>query len=89
MVGPGTPVRITATGSVHAGPVGVCYGLSLTGGSDAATAAIRLDGSGGTVVLTLKAAANVTVPWFPPVGFRFSDLHVTLSGTGPELTALI
>lgn len=89
MVGPGTPVRITATGSVHAGPVGVCYGLSLTAGVDAASAAVRVEGSGGAIVLTLKAAANTTAPWFPPAGMRFSDLHVTFTGTSPELTALI
>lgn len=88
MLPTGTPTRRTTTGSFHTGP-GVCYGISLTAAAAAASATIRLDGSGGTVVVVIKAAVETTAVWFPPCGVHFSDLHVTLAGTGAEATALI
>lgn len=60
----------------------------LSGGSDAATAVIRAGGSGGVIVLTLKAATATTVST-GEIGPAFCEngIHVTLTGTGPAFTA--
>lgn len=58
----------------------------LTAGSDAASVVVRSGGSGGTVQLTLKAAAGATATWVTGDvdGVGYADgIHVTLTGTGP------
>lgn len=61
----------------------------LTGGSDAATVAIKAGGSGGTTVLTLKTAASTTVATGDlcdavcPGG-----IYADLTGTGPVVTVV-
>ncbi len=76
-------LRVTATGDI-VGFTAYLRGVSLTAGSDAATATVRAGGSGGTVILTLKAAASSTI--FAPISNVqcSSGIHVTLTGTGPE-----
>lgn len=61
-------------------------GASLTGGSDAATLTVRAGGSGGTVVLVVKAAANSTVAVPLYDAFCGGGVHATLAGTGPSST---
>lgn len=81
------PSRLTATGTAFATQKGLLYGVVLNGGSDAATAVVRDGGAGGTILASLKAAAASTVPWFPPahvVPFH-TDIHVTITGTAPEV----
>jgi len=81
----GTPKEFT-TGPLSAGGAAVTLrGVVLTGGSDAATATIKRNGSGGTVVLTLKAAIGVTVA--VPLCMMIQDPYLTLTGTGPTFTA--
>lgn len=82
------PTRITATGTVYAGP-GYVMGLLLTAGADAASATLRAGGPTGTVVLTIKAAAGSSVSFAPAAAAAVPDLHVTLTGTSPELTVLL
>lgn len=56
----------------------------LTAGSDQATLTVRAGGSTGTVVLTVKAAANATAEVAALADAQCGDgIHVTLSGTGP------
>jgi hypothetical protein len=58
----------------------------LTAGSDLATLTVRAGGSGGTVIGTVKATANTTVP-VPDLADMYvaGGLH-TLAGTGPVAT---
>lgn len=59
----------------------------LTGGSDAATVVVRAGGSGGTVILTLKAATATTAP--QAVFGRLycgAGIHVTVTGTAPAVS---
>jgi hypothetical protein len=76
--------QVSATGDVT-GAGRFLQSVVLTAGSDAATLLVK-DGSGGATRLTLKAAANTSVPWTSgdPDGVAFSaTIHATLSGTGP------
>jgi hypothetical protein len=82
----GAPKEFTATGSIDdSGTAVVLKGVVLTGGSDAASAVLRKDGASGTIVLTMKAAAGVTVA--VPLCMSIQKPHVTLTGTGPTFTA--
>ncbi len=58
---------------------------SLTAGSDAATLTLRSGGSGGTVILVLKAAANTTAA-MPDLhrAYCAGGIHATLAGTSPS-----
>lgn len=80
----------TATGDVVARPKkGLVTQLSLTAGSDAATAVLRTGGASGDVVHTITAAAGATLPVEFPSGMYFSDgLHLTLSGTDAKLNGV-
>lgn len=64
-------------------------GVVLTAGSDAATVAVRAGGSGGTVILTLKAATATSEPtgYIPDV-LCSGGIHVTLTGTGPTVAVI-
>jgi hypothetical protein len=86
-------VHFTATGDIVATADGgttkiTIHGLVLTPAAAAATAVIRENGSGGTIRMSLQAAASggsviVNVP------FQIADPHVTLGGAGVLFTALI
>lgn len=77
--------RITATGTVAVrAELGA---VVLTAGSAAATLTLRSGGASGTVLLTLKAPAETSVPvrfGGPDGGPDIIDLHATLAGTGAE-----
>lgn len=63
------------------------YAVVLTGGSDAATVTLKTGGSGGTTLLTLAAAAGVSVPMQFPNGVTFHrGIYATLTGTGPSVS---
>lgn len=77
--------QVTADGEVATAGVGlVVYALTLTAGSDAATAVFKSGGASGTTLLTLKAAANATVHAQFPGGAAFpAGCYVDVTGTGP------
>jgi hypothetical protein len=81
------PARLTATGTALATQKGFLYAVVLNGGSDAATAVVRDGGAGGTIIASLKAQAGTTAS-FTPTGFALpfaTDVHVTITGTVPEV----
>jgi hypothetical protein len=82
------PKRVTTTGDVHVGP-GFLFGAALTAGSDAASAVFRVGGAAGAIILTLKAPAGGSVLFTPSAKVAVQDLHVTVTGTSPELTVLL
>lgn len=77
--------QVSATGDVTTVSTHV-RAVSLTGGSDAATLTVKAGGSGGTTVLTLKAAANSTVEANLYDALCSGGVHATLAGTGPVAT---
>lgn len=75
--------HVNATGNVTTAKPAVLYSVVLTGGSDAATLVVK-DGSSGSTLLTLKAAANTTVQWRAVRGVHIGTaIHATFTGTGP------
>lgn len=88
MAGPGALTERTTTGELAtAGVPVVVTAVVLTAGADAASVVLRDGGAGGTVRLTLKAAANSSVPVIFPSGVVFgSGVHVTLTGTSPTVS---
>lgn len=80
--------HVTATGDITTSSVDL-YSVVLSGGSDAASAVVKAGGSSGTTILTLKAAAGVTVPVALTALVPCADgIHVTLTGTSPAFTAV-
>jgi hypothetical protein len=80
------PLSRTSTGTALATSRGELRGVQLNAGSDAATVIVKDGGASGTVLASLKALANTTqVLWFPGVLPFTTDLHVTLTGTSPEV----
>ena len=77
-------VAVTATGTVDAG-VGEVFSVHMKGGADAATAVWRTGGSGGTVIAALGCAANTSVNHRFAGGIPYSNLHVTVTGTTPNV----
>jgi hypothetical protein len=77
---------LDATGNVAGANGGTLHGVFLTGGSDAATLVIRQGGSGGAIVMTLKAAANAVVSCPDIHGAYRGQLHATFTGTTPVAT---
>lgn len=83
---PSRSQQVTSTGAAVSGG-GTCRGVVLTAGDAAAAEAVITDGSGGVVLLTLKAPQGTSVP--VPLTFQFANgLYVTLSGAGAELFVL-
>lgn len=87
MWGLGKPKHFTATGDISVGPATI-YGFVLTPAAAVATAVIREGGSGGTIVMSLQAAANGSsaIVMFP---MSIADPHVTLAGAGVLFSALM
>jgi hypothetical protein len=87
--------KASATGNIVTGS-GQLHSIILTPGSTASSVDVRLDGSGGSVVASLQAAANgSSVAWravgrargVAGNGVRFpGPLHLTLAGTGASVT---
>lgn len=80
--------HVTATGDIVTSTAPL-RSVVLTGGSDAATAVVKAGGSGGTTILTVKAATatTVAVPLNADV-ICSGGIHVTLTGTAPAFTAV-
>ena len=82
-----SPKHLTSTGDIAVGPA-MLHGAILTPAAAVATAVIREGGSGGTIVMSLQAAANgssvVIEPHMP-----IRDPHLTLGGAGGLFTALL
>lgn len=78
--------RITATGNsvLTSTKKGILVGWKLVGGSTAATAVLRENGSSGTIIDTLKAAIDTVVATSEDIYYE-GQLHVTLTGTGAEV----
>lgn len=77
-------IQVSATGDVKAVKT-VLHSVNLTAGADAASVVVR-DGSGGTALLSLKAAANTSVHWSSGSreGVFFGEsIHATFTGTSP------
>lgn len=77
------PSRVTATGDVTTASVHL-HGVVLTAGADAASVTVRMGGSGGTIILTVKALAGTTVEVPVPRVPCADGVHATLTGTSPE-----
>lgn len=76
----------TTTGTILADGPGSIVGAQLIAGSDAATCVIRDGGATGTILAKLVAAPNDVANFFPALMIRYAtDVHVTLTGTGPRL----
>ena len=84
MLGPAEIVEKTENGAVKSNP-GAVISVVLTGGSDAATLILYDNtAASGTKLVTLKAAANTTVPYVPPRSFSFGKgCFAALTGTSP------
>lgn len=89
-MGPATLKELSASGEVAAaGQPRTVFAVTLTAGSDAATATYKSGGAGGTTLLTLKALANSSVSAQLPGGAAFgAGCYVTLTGTGPVASVL-
>lgn len=77
--------RVTATGDVTTEDARL-FAVVLTAGSDAATLVVREGGSGGTIVLDVKAAASTTASVDLFGALCSGGVHATLTGTGPTAT---
>lgn len=85
----GRPIHRTTTGVIQeAGAGGICQGIRLVSGSDAATATIRQNGSGGQTLFLMKAASELVDESRIPFVFE-GELHVTLTGTDPTVTGFV
>lgn len=84
-MGPATLIELSASGEIAtAGKPRTVYAVSLTAGSDAATVTLKSGGSGGTTLLTLKAAANSSVAVEYGCGVAFPvGCYLTFTGTAP------
>lgn len=80
--------QVAATGDIVTRDA-ILNSVVVTAGADAASAVIRAGGSGGTVILTVKAATGLTAS----TGFLGrvqcpSGIHVTATGTSPAITVV-
>jgi len=74
-----------ASGAVKVGP-GELFGVTLTGGSDAATLILYDEIAGsGTIICKLSAAANTSTSLSLPMGASFGvGCYAVLTGTAPS-----
>lgn len=87
------PIYLTATGNVGDTDGGAVRMLVLTPAAALSTLVLREGGSGGSILVTLQAAASgnsVTIPCEDDSGdggmVYSGQLHVTLTGTGAVAT---
>jgi len=80
---------LTADGAVKSGP-GALVAVALSGGTDAATVVLYDNtAASGTVLCTLKAAANESAVFTPALPYAFAKgCYADLTGTGPEVTVV-
>lgn len=88
MSGPTRTVAVTATGTLDAGS-GTLYSVHITAGADAAVAVFRTGGSGGTVIAAVGAGIGGTGSHTFCGGPGYINLHVTVTGTTPNVVAEI
>lgn len=86
MIQPTRAIVATATGTLDAG-TGQLFSLHILAGADAATAIVRTGGSGGTVIAAVGAAAGVGSSHTFNGGVPYINLHVTVTGTTPQVVA--
>ena len=85
MIGPAAHTEITADGAVLARN-GQLVAVLLTAGSDAATIVLydNPSAASGTVLATLKAAANTTAQWSPVAPYAAANgIFADVTGTSP------
>lgn len=77
-------VEVTADGTVTSNPsvVTTVVGTAASGLTGTGTVTVRDGGSSGTVRLIIKMAAGESVPVGLHGAAFFTDVHVTLDGTG-------
>ncbi len=80
---------LTADGAAKSGP-GALVAVALAGGTDAATVVLYDNtAASGTVLCTLKAAANESAVFTPALPYAFAKgCYADLTGTGPEVTVV-
>ncbi len=79
-------VAATATATLDSGR-GELYSVHIKAGADAATAVFRTGGSGGTVIAAVGAGIGGTGSHAFRGSIAYSDLHVTVTGTTPNVIA--
>lgn len=78
--------RVTATGDVTT-VTSYLRSVVLTAGADAASATVRSGGSGGTVVLVIKAGIGLTESAVLGAAAACpGGIHVTVTGTTPDVS---
>lgn len=78
--------QVSATGDVTTDDA-YLRTVVLTGGSAASTLTVKAGGSGGTTILTLKAAIDTVAPAVElPDAFCSGGIHATLAGAGAVAT---
>lgn len=75
--------RLTATGDVTA-VTSYLRGVVLTADDVAGVLVIKAGGSGGTTILTLKAAIDTSAPFTCDPVLCAGGIHATLTGAGAE-----
>ena len=81
------PYYLTSTANVGDANGGEIDSVVLTPAAAVATAVVRENGSGGTIILALQAAANGGSVQHIFRGLVYSgQLHVTLAGAGVQAT---
>jgi hypothetical protein len=83
-----TLAKVTGTGNVGTGSK-YLRSIVFQPGSGASTLDLRLDGAGGTIVMSLAGAANgPPVTWYSGAspGVGASQPHVTLTGAGASVS---
>ena len=81
------PQKFTATGDVTGAATGGHAVVILTPAAALSTVDVRQNGSGGTVIMSLQAAASGVSVVSPDFYFE-GQLHVTLSGASASVTVL-
>jgi hypothetical protein len=81
-------VAATATATLDSG-VGELYSVHIKAGADAATAVFRTGGSGGTVIAAIGAGIGLSASHRFGGSIQYSNLHVTVTGTTPNVIAEI
>jgi hypothetical protein len=83
---PHRTIAATATATLDAG-VGELYSVHIKAAADAATAVFRTGGSGGVVIAAVGAGIQLSASHTFRGSVQYSNLHVTVTGTTPLVTA--
>lgn len=80
------PTKFSATGNAGQ-PTGGAFKGYLTPAAAVATLDVRGNGSGGTIIASLQAAAGGQSVEFGPFQYE-GQLHLTLTGVGASVTVV-